>query len=51
MAFAPDIRGVCRIAGTWLMTSIPRNIERITMKIASRCCKKKAENCSICFTV
>jgi hypothetical protein len=47
IALAPDIRGVCRIAGTWLITSIPRKIDRITMNIASLCSKKKPNIFSI----
>jgi hypothetical protein len=35
MAFAPDIRGVCKTEGTCDITSIPKKIDKITIKIAS----------------
>jgi hypothetical protein len=35
IAFAPDIKGVCSTAGTCDITSMPRNIERMIIKIKS----------------
>ena len=31
MAFAPDMRGVCSVEGTLVISSTPRNIERTNM--------------------
>jgi hypothetical protein len=33
IAFAPDIKGVCRVAGTFEINSKPRNTDKTRMKV------------------
>jgi len=35
IAFAPDIKGVCSVGGTFVISSNPRNIERANIVIAA----------------
>jgi hypothetical protein len=40
IAFAPDISGVCKTAGTLEITSIPRKMDKAMMKISNPCIQK-----------
>ena len=47
IAFAPDINGVCSIAGTFEMTSSPRKMAKTMIKMLSLFSKKYCKTCSI----